>query len=240
MCTWFCETFCCFLLRFQDNFHHRHDDGAGDDHLESGDSIYALPDRHRAYQQQNMDHPLSRPIELTTIYPGGSPSSPSSNPRPKRLPPRTVPRSVPLPVHYPPSETPTGKHFRFNKPTPNRMKPLPPLRTTFDGGGAGEVQGMGVKGSAVEKPTTSSSNSTSITPALTYGSAAPSDVPSTSAASVPNMGLPLVQELDKPFHVERQRGRRFNNGEAESPSFLPQRSRWVNTIIREDDQTVAD
>ncbi|KAI4254668.1 MAG: hypothetical protein LQ352_002974 [Teloschistes flavicans] len=125
------------------------------------------------------------------------------------------------------------------------MKPLPPLRTTFDGGGD-LVRGGAMKGSAAaEKPTTSSSSSN--TPALTYDSAFPSSgAPSTSAASVPNMRLPLAQEWDKPYHVERQRGRRTNNnsggdrGETEinipsSLAVLPQRSRWVNTVIREDE-----
>ncbi|KAL9586664.1 MAG: hypothetical protein Q9212_000733, partial [Teloschistes hypoglaucus] len=210
MCTWFCETFCCFLLRF----HHRHNHLAGQDEgLESGDSIYALPDPpRRAYQQHHRrpDLPHSRPIELSTIYPGASPSSStfSSSPRgTTRFPPRTAPPSVPLPVRYPQSETPTGKNFGFNnKSTANRMKPLPPLRTTFDGGGD-VVRGTAGKASAsAEKSMTrsgGSNNTSSNTPALTYGSAVSSSgAPSASAASVPGMGLPLAQELDKPFHVE--------------------------------------
>ncbi|KAL9590159.1 MAG: hypothetical protein Q9203_001013 [Teloschistes exilis] len=162
------------------------------DHLESGDSITPF---------QNP------PVELTnssiviigrTFRPPGQSNSATSTP----------------------SDTPTGKNFRFNRPAANRMKPLPPLRTTFDGGGDDVARGTLMKG----KSTTSSSGSNN-TPALTYGSAVSSSLgaPSMSAASVPGMGLPLVQELDKPFHFEENdddddddrivAGRLFERGE---------------------------
>ncbi|KAL8889643.1 MAG: hypothetical protein Q9215_003102 [Flavoplaca cf. flavocitrina] len=200
MCTYFCETFCCFFLQFRDWLYYPRDNVAGDAHLESGDSIYALPNLRPRYQQEQPQPPA--PLPMPTIYPGGPPA-------PKRpLPPRLNPRSVPLPVRYPPTETPTGKHFRHRSAPPNRMKPLPPLRTTFDGGG-GVESGRGKGGG--EKPATSSSNATFSTPAPAYFSAAPSETPAASAVSVPKAGggggFPFLRELDKPFSVERQRGR---------------------------------
>lgn len=201
MCNWFCETFCCFFLRFGNWLQHRRDNVAGDDHLESGDSIYALPNLNPRYQQNQPQPP--RPLPMPTTYPGGPPASQA----PKRpSPPRLNPRSAPLPVHYPPTETPTGKHFRQRSAPPNRMKPLPPLRTTFDGGGTGE-RGKGTSG--VSKPTTGNSNTTFPTPAPAYFSAAPSDLPESTVVSVSRAGgavggggFPFLQEPDKPFSVE--------------------------------------
>ena len=195
MCTYFCETFCCFFLRFRDWLYYPRDNVAGDAHLESGESIYALPNLRPRNQQEQPQPPA--PLPMPTIYPGRPPA-------PKRpSPPRLNPRSIPLPVRYPPTETPTGKHFRHRSVPPNRMKPLPPLRTTFDGGGAVESGGGNGGG---EKPTTSSSNATFSTPAPAYFSAAPSETPAASAVSVPKAGggggFPFLRELDKPFSVE--------------------------------------
>ncbi|CAL8575382.1 hypothetical protein XPA_001310 [Xanthoria parietina] len=188
MCTWFCETFCCFFLRFRSWLQYRRDHAARDDHLESGDSIYALPDLSPRYQQHQPQPP--RPLPMPTIYPGGPPASLA----PKSSPPRLNPRSVPLPVNYPPAETPTGKNFSHRSAPPNRMKPLPPLRTTFDGGGSVE----GRRGTdSVRQPSSSTSFTTP---------AAPSESLEGTAVSVPIIrgarGFPFLQQLDKPLSIE--------------------------------------
>ncbi|KAL8993166.1 MAG: hypothetical protein Q9169_006552 [Polycauliona sp. 2 TL-2023] len=213
MSTWFCETFCCFFLRFRNWLQHPRDIVAGDDHLEAGVSIYALPNLTPRYQQHQPQPPS--PLPMPTVYPGGPLTSHAPK---KHLPPRLNPRSVPLPVNYPSTETPTGKNFKHRSTPPNRMKPLPPLRTTFDGGGGVD----GRKGTrSIPKPTTSSSNATLSTPAPPYFS----DAPSSSAASVPRTGkgegavegergagegrreakaegFPFLRELDKSFSVD--------------------------------------
>ncbi|KAI4247726.1 MAG: hypothetical protein L6R40_001312 [Gallowayella cf. fulva] len=203
MCTWFCETFCCFLLRFRNWMRNPDDDIDGDDRLESGHSIYALHDLPRQHQQHQP--PPSRPIPLAPTYRGGPPTSNTKN----GSPPRLAPRSVPLPVRYPPTETPTGKHFPHESPPPDRMKPLPPLRTTFDGGGIGVEKGNGgvIDRSSVSKPTTSTGSATFHTPPTpAYISAAPPELSTTSTASGPRAGagggFPFLQEIDKPFSVQ--------------------------------------
>lgn len=198
MCTWFCETFCCFFLRFRNWLQYRRDQAAGDDHLESGDSIYALPHLSPRYQQHQPQP--TRPLPMPTIYPSGPPASQA----PKRSsPPRLNPRSVPLPVNYPPAEIPTGKNFSHRPAPPNRMKPLPPLRTTFDGGGSVEA----TRGTdSVRQPTSGSSSTTFTTPAPAYFSAAPSESLESTAVSVPIIrgarGFPFLQQLDKPLSIE--------------------------------------
>ncbi|KAL8946781.1 MAG: hypothetical protein Q9222_006870 [Ikaeria aurantiellina] len=133
-------------------------------------------------------------------------------------------------------QTPTGKNFH-QKPSPNRMKPLPPLRTTFDGGG-GEGARAKSKEVTADKPTTSGSDTTFQTPAPTYFSAAPSGVPST-AASVPRAGaLPFVQETNDSFYFERQRGRPFNEEAAEREEDRLRHGIWGS--IRGDGRTTAD
>ncbi|KAL8972049.1 MAG: hypothetical protein Q9183_000749 [Haloplaca sp. 2 TL-2023] len=194
MCIWFCETFCCFLLRFKHGLRRGNDDAD----LEPGESIYALPNL-RPPHQPNTQSSQAAPIALNPIYPGGPASTSSSSPA------RSAPRSVPLPVNYPLNQTPTGKHFKINKPKPNRMKPLPPLRTTFDGGGNGGAPGDSgdaeMYSSVVEKGVTSTSMPTSRATDLTYGESAAT---TTVAASGPSGKgrLPWLDKPDKPFHVE--------------------------------------
>lgn len=198
MCTWFCETFCCFFLRFRNWLQYRRDDTARDDHLESGDSIYALPHLSPRYQQHQPQPP--RHLPMPTIYPGG----PATSQVPKRSSPQRLnPRSVPLPVNYPPAETPTGKNFSHRSAPPNRMKPLPPLRTTFDGGGSVEATRAT---DSVLQPASGGSSTTFTTPALAYFSAAPSESLESTAVSVPitrgARGFPFLPQLDKPLSIE--------------------------------------
>ncbi|KAL8741224.1 MAG: hypothetical protein Q9190_006152 [Brigantiaea leucoxantha] len=157
MCIWFCETFCCFLLNFREWLFPRHrrsqDFSEGFD-IEPGPSVYALPQR-RPYPRQQT------PVRAPPIR--------AAAPSPSR--PRTTPRSVPLPVVYPDQEgsaasSTTTTNTRVGKPSPNRMKPLPPIRTTFDGGGRRE-KGTGSSG-VDEFATGGSSNATFRSPSSAY------------------------------------------------------------------------
>ncbi|KAI4156651.1 MAG: hypothetical protein L6R39_001078 [Caloplaca ligustica] len=181
---------------------------AAAEHVVPGDSIFALPKpRHPHQPYRPPPHP--RTIYLAPIYPGGPPSSPAPS-RKKRSPPRTILRSLPLPVNYPPSQTPTGKNFKHERPAPNRMKPLPPLRATFDGGGTvGKARTGALDGiSRSNKPTTagSSNTATSRTPAPAYSSGEPATKQQMSPASAPSAGgFPtLLEEWEtaKPSHVK--------------------------------------
>ncbi|KAL9607284.1 MAG: hypothetical protein Q9167_007787, partial [Letrouitia subvulpina] len=150
MCVWFCETFCCFLLRFRDRLSPRRrsqDSDAFD--IEPGPSVYALPRRDPYFQ-----HVPAQPPPILT-----APAQPA------QAATRTTPRSRPLPVVYPDQQASATQPSK-NKTAPNRMKPLPPLRTTFDGGG-----GQGVDHPSSKKPTSSGSNFTFRTPAPPYASA---------------------------------------------------------------------
>lgn len=200
MCTWFCETFCCFLIRFQDRLRCQNEHASTDDRLQTGHYVFAPPVPHHRYQGNTSSPP--RAIPLAPIYPGGPPPSAKCK---KPSPPRTVPRSVPLPVRYPPSQTPTGKHFRHNKPLPNRMKPLPPLRTSVDGRGRGLREGVRTSETlGTKKPPLSSSYATFRTPAPADISTVSSGQQSMSPASVRSAGrFPAVnEEMDKPYHVQ--------------------------------------
>ncbi|KAL8762070.1 MAG: hypothetical protein Q9184_001878 [Pyrenodesmia sp. 2 TL-2023] len=189
----FCETFCCFLLPFLNWLRSTKRNRDADDNIERGDSIFTLPRTHQQHQRQHSSS--SRPIPLAPIYPGRQPSSSAPKPK-KHSPPRTLPRSIPLPVNYPPTQTPTGKHFRHHKPVANRMKPLPPLRTTFDGGGRVKETSSTFESSRTDKsPTGSSSDATFRTPAPAYSSAAPSAKRTASPISMPSVGgFPMLLE----------------------------------------------
>ncbi|KAL8933680.1 MAG: hypothetical protein Q9216_006255 [Gyalolechia sp. 2 TL-2023] len=204
MLTWFCETFCCFLLRFHDRLRsqNEHPDAVNDDRLESGHSVFQPSAFRHHHNHQGSTPSPPRAIPMGPIYPGGPPPTAK---RQKRSPPRTVPRAVPLPVRYPPSQTPTGKHFRHNKPVPDRMKPLPPLRGSFndwDPGLRGGVPTTETFGE--EKPPASGSCVGLRTPAPAYDSAALSGMQSVSPPLTRDAGgfLPVTEEVDKACQVK--------------------------------------
>lgn len=209
MCTWFCETFCCFLLHFQHRLWSRkdEDDTADDGRLESGQPSFNNNNirisQHR-YQGNTPSPPRS--IPLAPIYPGGPPATaPTAAKRKKRSPPPTVPRAVPLPVRYPPGQTPTGKHFRHSRhyrPVPNRMKPLPPLKPSFDDRSRGTQQTTGTLDA--EKPPLSDSYATLLTPAPVNVSPISSPRRSGSPVSVRSAGgvSAVVEEMDETHNVK--------------------------------------
>ncbi|KAI4158856.1 MAG: hypothetical protein LQ342_007092 [Letrouitia transgressa] len=193
MCVWFCETFCCFLLRFRDRISpgRRSQDSDAFD-IEPGPSVYALPRRDPYFQ-----HVPAQSSPILT-----APAQPVQGVT------RTTPRSRPLPVVYPDQQASATQPSK-GKTAPNRMKPLPPLRTTFDGGG-GQVVGH----SSTKKPTSSGSNATFRTPAPPYASASSnpslvSPAPSYSSAAGSSAAALVSAESSVAggIHSERQRGR---------------------------------
>lgn len=205
MCTWFCETFCCFLIRFQHHLRYRKEDDSTGDHLESGEPTFHNPVFHHRYQGNTPSPPT--PIPLAPTYPGGPPHTAK---RKKRSPPPTVPRAVPLPVRYPPGQTPTGKNFRHHRPVPNRMKPLPPLIPSFDKRSQSlKAGGQTTEGSATEKPTLSDSHGSFLTPAPVNVSPMSSPRHSVSLVSVQSVGgiSAVAEETDATQDVKQQQDR---------------------------------
>ncbi|KAL8938492.1 MAG: hypothetical protein Q9211_003181 [Gyalolechia sp. 1 TL-2023] len=199
MGNWFCETFCCFLIRFQNRLRSQNQQDAVGDRLECGQPVLSPPVFHHGYQGETSAP--SRPIPLAPVYPGGDPRSAKRKTRP---PSRTIPRSVPLPVRYPRSQTPTGKHFRHNRPAPNRMKTLPPLRISVDDRGIETTEPL-----ATDKPPLNSSYATFPTQAPAYSSAVSwRQQPMSPASTLIHCGFPTLDGGPvKPYHVERRRDR---------------------------------
>ncbi|KAL8829153.1 MAG: hypothetical protein Q9170_006294 [Blastenia crenularia] len=229
MCTWFCETFCCFLLRFH---HWLRPWNKYDDLEEHGDSL-PLTNRNHNYNH-HYDHrghfSPPNPNLIPPSYPPSSSSSstqnnksdiplapfhadgsPVSSIRKKHAPPRTVPRAVPLPVRYPPAQTPTGKNFRY-KPAPNRMKPLPPLRRTFDGGGKAVQDAMRTM-IGVEEPRKGGGDDNAVRapPPAYFSKGAPRRKPVPPVLVLDGGGgrsdAVLGEGIETAYCVKRQRGR---------------------------------
>ena len=126
MCSWFCGTFCCFLLRYRDSCNPS--SSATVNSGNKGSEIHLAGVARDLEEQLTSGHNALTEGDHVT----------NSQPRPRPAMPRMGISS-----------------------TEPRDKPLPPMRTTFDGGGNGvSRRGKTVPNLKLNRPTGSSTNST--------------------------------------------------------------------------------